>query len=1608
MKNVGKYILGQIKNQNILPEEAKVLLKELKQNKAEEIEDIAIIGVACKLPNSNSADEFWDNIYHGRNCFVSKPPEKTLLDNLYKNPYFADLFDHAHWKKEDENVENFIGGFIKDFDKFDANFFGIPPREARYIDPQQRIFMEVAWSALEDAGYSEKSIRDSMTGIYVGRDGTNSNMYVFHTAYDALSVSGNWSGILASRLNYIYNLKGPAMIVDTACSAGLVAIHEACAALRNKECEMAIAGGISIGAAGVEQEKKEETKEDSDAVNAVVSDDNMIRTFDKNCSGTVFSEGCTVLLLKPLTNAIKDRDHVYGVIKGSAINSDGASNGLTAPNPVAQENVIAEAWKRARINPDEIDFIETHGTGTLLGDPIEVLGLSNAFKRYTNRKQFCGVGSVKTNIGHTVGAAGATNILKLALSLQNEVMPPTRNFAEPNPHINFMDSPVYVVDKPTPWKRSNKPRIAGASAWGFSGTNCHAVLQEPPILETTVNTKPFNIFTISAKTETAIKNYVINYDEYFKKKEDMNIEDVCFTSNEGRGHYSYRVAILAADYNDLKDKVAFLRTNGLDSYEDQDIYYGMHQIVSSKKKQKIEGDITEKELSEVSKQAKQYLVTLTDKETDKQVYRDNAMSLCSNYAKGANVDWELLYEGENVRKVSLPTYPFDRISYWGDKRDIGIKEYDNVNKPEKKHDFIDSCLVESINQTIYLLKFDLRTQWPLKDHVLVGNNVVSGTTYVEILKEGFERYYGTKKIEFDDITFLNTLIVTEEEPSTIGHLIINKENEGDSFLIASKRVSEDGEIVWTEHVKGRAHIHSMEERKLPAMAEIMESEHIKEIGVLVLSSFGERWNCVEKNFQDMESDNKIFYSFIKLPDKFAKDLETYTYHPGMLDDAINIIMLQIFTGTDFYIPFTYKSMKIYRNLPAHFYSKIVRHESGTGSEVLAYGITLIDEYGNLLAEIDECTVKKITKFNDYFSCNFYGTEWVETGLAEVRDTQITGNIIVFTDKGEVANTLIDRIKTNENNIYTVTFADEYKKDQNHYSITGSMEDYEQLLSDIGINTISKIYHFSTVDFDKKDYTYEDFEHEMRKGMYSIVYMNKVFSNKVKGFVDFVLVSDYVYKVTGNEECVKPANASFFGLIKALVYECPSFTFKCIDIDKDTSRETVIHTVLNTENDANRLALRNNTPYKEVLALKDTTSAKKKDFGVLQEGVYLITGGTGGLGLLMATNLSEFAACNICLVARSKVIDRSLWEQALIDNTDNKLCNLIKSIKNMEERGCRIIIKNSDVSDMASMNTLVQELKHEFGKINGVMHCAGVAGDGFNLNKPMEIFNNVINPKVYGSIVLAELVKDQPMDFFIMFSSMTSILGGPGQGDYTAANAFLDGYAYYLRSHGLQAQAINWPGFSETGMAVDYNLSDAVTLFKSLTNQLGVSIFNRIIRTDLTNVIPGTINNQFIAKIGINNLPIPLSEQLNKDFNRYVARNESAAVTEAAAALNPNDFIMTGKSEDEYTETEKTIAYIYAAVLNINQIDIYENFNALGGDSIISTEVYKLLNQQYNGLLSVSDIFLYPTVESIAEYVDSLLGKSADKEEVKTFSNVIEQFEQGEVDIDSIIDFLDDK
>jgi 3-oxoacyl-(acyl-carrier-protein) synthase len=426
-------------------------------------EEIAIIGMACRLPKSNNINDFWNILKAGQDCIEEVPLGR-----------WVEFGDWYHPNPENQGTASSkYGGFIEGYDCFDPLFFNISPAEAELMDPQQRVFLEEAWSAIENAGYAPGSLNNTKCGVYVGcAEGDYSQVLTKTNRYwEAQSFPGTSSAVLAARISYFLNLKGPSLAVDTSCSSSLTAIHLAAESIRRGENELAIAGGINIFSSPLKQVLTSQI--------GMQSKDGRCHTFDQSANGTVFSEGCGVVLLKKLSQAIEDGDNIWGVIKGSGINQDGKTNGITAPSALSQENLLSEIYKKYNINPKRIGYVEAHGTGTVLGDPIEIQGLKGAFEKFTDKKGFCVIGSLKSNIGHAVYAAGVAGLIKVLLCMRHKQLVPSINYSNTNKNIDFADSPFIVNKENIPWDEiEGNKRLAAVSSFGFSGSNAHIVLEE--------------------------------------------------------------------------------------------------------------------------------------------------------------------------------------------------------------------------------------------------------------------------------------------------------------------------------------------------------------------------------------------------------------------------------------------------------------------------------------------------------------------------------------------------------------------------------------------------------------------------------------------------------------------------------------------------------------------------------------------------------------------------------------------------------------------------------------------------------------------------------------------------------------------------------------------------------------------------------------------------------------------------------------------------------------------------------------------------------------------------------------------------------------------------
>lgn len=650
-KDLMRYLLTQVKAKQLPKEEALSYLKVLDSDKAPSQEPIAVIGLACRFPQADNQHQFWENLCTNRNSIRPFPDSR-----------FKDL-TAAETGKE----QLFDGGFLEDVSRFDAEYFNIPPAVALQMDPYHRLLLQSFVETTEDAGYSRQHIQGTHLGVFVGNDHAHrfiKNYLDFVEENDFNSMTGSWTAVLASRISYLLNLRGPAVVVDTSCSSGLVAIDYAVKALQSGDCDSALVGTTNILFAPIKG-----------TIGDVENDDFMVRTFDNGASGTTWGEGVASIMLKPLSAAQKAGDSIYGVIRSIAVNNDGASNGITAPNARAQQEVLLAAWKKANVNVEDIDYIESHGTGTHLGDPIEIRGLSNAFAKHTQRKQFVGIGSVKTNIGHTVGSAGLASLIKVLLSMRYQKLPASLNFEQPNLLIDFCNSPVYINDELSAWPERDTPRIAGVSSFSLSGTNCHLVLQEPPKRAPATPNQTAQYITISARTPELMQQtmqrlaHFVQQQHAVSPSQQITLQDISFTLANGREHHPWRLMFACHDLQELHTQLGDLlaqwkpliasagnisATNAaaitLSGVSQPFWFAGPEQQPDS--------------LSKLDKAARVITQALGENTEMRPATADEWHQIAPLYVLGGRIEWQRLFASKGLQRAHLPAQPFAEQRFW--------------------------------------------------------------------------------------------------------------------------------------------------------------------------------------------------------------------------------------------------------------------------------------------------------------------------------------------------------------------------------------------------------------------------------------------------------------------------------------------------------------------------------------------------------------------------------------------------------------------------------------------------------------------------------------------------------------------------------------------------------------------------------------------------------------------------------------------------------------------------------------------------------------------------------------------------------------------------------
>lgn len=595
---------------------------------------IAIIGMAGQFPQSDNLEQFWQNIANGNNCITEVSASRWDIDSIYQEGAAVPGKTNSKWF-----------GAMDGYDLFDPLFFNISPTEAENMDPQQRLFLQACWHGIENAGYSGGSLAGTMCGVFVGCATGDYDLLSREQQISAQGFTGGATSILAARISYFLDLQGPCLSIDTACSSSLVAIASACDSLNLHRCDMALAGGVYVLAAPDMYIKTAQA--------GMLSTDGKCYTFDSRANGFVAGEGCGVVVLKRLADAQRDQDIIQGVIRAWGVNHDGKTNGITAPNPQSQARLEQNVYDTFHIDPNQIQLMEAHGTGTKLGDPIEIEGLKSAFAKYTTRAGYCALGSVKSNIGHCLTAAGVAGVLKVLMSIKHRQLPPSINFEKLNEHISLTDSPFYVNQRLLPWDvEAGVPRQAAISSFGFSGTNAHLVIGEYQAGDFTVadvdgvGGNTHIMVPLSARNEERLRDKVQDLLTFITDRGDTpDLRAMAYTLQVGRDAMEARVLFLVQSVAQLTTQLTAWLAAGKS-------IAGVYSGLSRENKEGLKIFNQDDEMKNII--------------IDKWIQTENFSKLSEFWAKGLNFDWHKLYAANKPKRMCLPVYRFAKERYWID------------------------------------------------------------------------------------------------------------------------------------------------------------------------------------------------------------------------------------------------------------------------------------------------------------------------------------------------------------------------------------------------------------------------------------------------------------------------------------------------------------------------------------------------------------------------------------------------------------------------------------------------------------------------------------------------------------------------------------------------------------------------------------------------------------------------------------------------------------------------------------------------------------------------------------------------------------------------------
>lgn len=1514
--------------------------------------DIAIIGMAGVFSESPNLEKFWENLYNKRNLITEIP---------------SDHWDYRPWFDSRPQTKNKLyckwGSFIQDVDKFDADFFNISPLEAEAMDPQLRWLLQVLYATAEDAGYADK-LKTSNTGIYTG--------VCFHDYSQELcernkpiephDSTGNAMPMLANRPSFFFDLRGPSLTVDTACSSSLFALHLACQALKNKECNMAFVAGVNLLLSSAHYRHF--------CSLGALSPTGQCYSFDSRADGYVPGEGIASILLKPLKKAIEDGDQIHAVIKGSAVNHGGYTPSVTAPSIKQEAEVILQAWKNASIDPSTISFIEAHGTGTKLGDPIEVKALKNAFANFTDKTHACAIGSAKAYIGHTEGAAGIAGIIKVILSMKHKEIPAMPNFKELNPILDFKDSPLYINTEVQKWETSkNIPRRAGVSSFGFGGAYAHVVIEESPLkYELQQSIKPFYLIALSAKTSEVLHNRISELHQWLERNgKNYSLKDISYSLNVGHSHFEKRCIFIVNSIQELKDNLQSVMNAQIPSN-----YISNFSV----KKTKLNQD-DKKQITPILEKIEHY------QSLSKEEYYNQLLHLGEFYIKGHKINWKILYEGESRQMISLPTYPFVKERYWSSILDVPITSSEEKVIPYKLHPLLDNKT--STTDQISFSKLFNKNEFFLRDHKVNSIPFLPGVVYLEMVRAAtilaFDNNSDIKDNSSITLKNITWVMPIQVEDSQLAHINLYPKGDDLTFEVytlktTSQASSGNNKVI---HAQGKTRLNAKAVNKKIDFSKITGAHSIHLKGTEIYGQMSHQALELGPSFhviQDFYINQQEALVKLSLPSSLRPYAQEFFLHPCILDGAFQSagMLFDILTKNQVTIlPFNIKTMNVYSALPINCYVYISLSNGSEKTEMPIFQIQLTNEKGDVLVEIEDFSMRlfqnKITEKEKHHEVFYYHPIWEENQLIGKSEIINPISMIIFTEDDTFIKYIRDQFQGND---YVWVHHDvQYKKISDiEYTInTDNEEDYNTLLSELtGINAKRIIYKTSI--HDNSSFKEKIISDNVAQTFYKLLFLSKaLLKHKYKEPIELICIN----------QGLSVFAEAISGLIKTLNKENPKITYRNIEL-----RE--MQPLAKELNSIDREVKYDESHTRRVKYYIENSLGNTDQKLIKKNGIYIISGGAGKLGLILCKYLAQFQA-NIILLGRS---DLNHEKQA--------------TIAQLEKTGAQITYIKTDIAVKENLKSVIKSIKTRFEHINGIIHSAGNIKDSLILKKNKDECKQILDAKIQGAIFLDELTKNEELDFFVLFSSTSGVFGNFGQCDYAYANAFLDAFSGWrenLRSknerHG-KTISIDWPLWADGGMTID------VESQKWLNQMFGIIPLSSIDGYEAFHDSLGQKLQQQIV----------LSGQKDKIVKLFGSTLKSTSVMTLIekTPIKPQGHQLVSKEKiserslDNNNLTEKTINHLVntiAAILKYNteKIDIEKDYSEIGLDSTIALTFSNQINSFFDIELTPPVFFEYTTIKKLAEYLvnehpDNLQAKFGEltSDKIPVYTNFQDNLFQG--------------